>query len=207
MARTKQGDEVPVEIERWFAGHSDDSEFDLQLAAAPYSVVAPSDSNSRIIFTTKPHLVSTAIHYSSAVHNTGVIGRAGLPRTADLKWITRFVGERPLLFLGDLDPVDLLVYAWLHSHLKSQDVCYLGVSDDFISANQIDVSSLVPIPFTVGECESMTFLVDQVFPTLGDIVGNKCRRILLGGKKIELESVVSARKGGLKALVLPDMPY
>ena len=75
----------------------------------------------RVLFTTKPAIVSTVIEKCDAARDFGMIGRYGLPSVADLPWIRTMVGSRELFFLGDMDPVDLMVFAWLRQFASQAD--------------------------------------------------------------------------------------
>lgn len=107
-------------IEAWFTEHNQDGEFVWDGRAVPYSIVGPSSHVERMVLTTKPLIVSIAI--GKASERVGMIGRYGLPQVSDLSWIRSIVGQRPLLFLGDMDPVDLMVFAWLRIHLLSRAI-------------------------------------------------------------------------------------
>lgn len=69
-----------------------------------------------------------------------MIGRYGLPNQDDVHWLSALVGSRGLLFLGDMDPVDLMIFAWLRGHLRRSHIEYLGVSDAFLSLLKMRVT-------------------------------------------------------------------
>ena len=91
-------------IEAWFAENSDDCEFAVCDRAHPYSVIGSAGSAGFIVFTTKPTVVSLIIHRCRTPAGLGMIGRYGIPRKADVRWIRKLVGSQAIVFLGDLDP-------------------------------------------------------------------------------------------------------
>ena len=38
-----------------------------------------------------------------------------------------------LLFLGDMDPADLMIFAWLREFLRPKSIVHLGVNDQYIA--------------------------------------------------------------------------
>ncbi len=92
-----------------------------------------------------------------------------------------------MYFLGDCDPFDLLVFAWLRQHLT---IRFLGTSDAVVSALGVDVTERITIPFPVEEQRAMS-LVGEIWPDFAKSVGPQCARLLDGGRKLELEALVS----------------
>lgn len=115
-------------IEAWFERHDGDGEFARHGRMLPYTFVAPASDASTIVYTTKPAAVLAAVG-DKLPPPLGIVGRRGLPGASDPAWIRCLVGEGELRFLGDLDPVDLMVFAWLRWRLHPTPVAYLGVGD------------------------------------------------------------------------------
>jgi hypothetical protein len=183
-------------IEGWFAKH-DDGEFGPSRRVRrsfPYSVLGPTTDGAPIVFTTKPSVVLAAIDQEEVADGPGVIGRYGLPSRTDLDWIDRIIGARALLFLGDMDPVDLMVFAWLRSSLHPKQVTFAGINDALLEAARLSATTPLSIPLAASEQQSLT-LLRSVLPDLGDTVGRDCARLLEQGRKIELEGVRSGREG------------
>lgn len=176
-------DSLTQSIEGWFADHSD-GEFVVGLRASPYFVVGPSIQSERIIFTTKPMIVSTAVYDLKMSEDIGMIGRYGLPSRADLNWIGPMVAPCQLLFLGDMDHVDLLVFAWLRAGLHPKPITYAGVSDTLFQGAVPSQS----IPCAPSEQRSLPFLQEAV-PDLVGVTGYMCARMLKQGRKIEIEGI------------------
>ena len=184
-------------IDAWFA-ENEDGEFVSHMAAVPYSVIGPTTDGGRLIFTTKPHVVA-AIVEEEASGELGMIGRYGLPSHADLNWISELVGSRELLFLGDMDPVDLMVFAWLRAGLYPKSVAHFGVNDSLLGAFEITSTETLSIPFAPSEQRSVA-LLKEVFPDFGKTVGRSCTHMLERRQKIELEAVAKDRTKVIAAL-------
>ncbi len=116
-------------------------------------------------------------------------GRFGLPDEADLPWICQLAGTRELLFLGDMDPVDLLVFAWLRAKLHPREIKHLGINDSFLMELGVRAAEARLIPCAVSERESLAFL-QEVVPQIRETVGDDCNRILDRGEKIEIEAII-----------------
>ncbi len=195
--RTRMTDnEATRLIERWFAKH-DDGEFGPGRRVRrwfPYSVVGPTTDGAPIVFTTKPSVVLAAMDQDEVADGPGVIGRYGLPSRTDLAWMGGIIGARALLFLGDMDPVDLMVFALLRTSLSARQVTFVGVNDALLEAAGLSATTTVSIPLAPSEQQSLT-LLGNVLPDLCDTVGRDCARLLEQGRKIELEGVRSCRQG------------
>ena len=128
-----------------------------------------------------------------------IVGRYGLPSRADAGWISKLVGRRFLFFVGDMDPVELMVFAWLRKRLRVKDLSYLGVSDTLLQRVHANPSELPCIPLSLSEQKSLGFL-EGVFSDFRDVVGKECTGVLKRGHKIELEAVASTKRGAASIL-------
>ena len=133
----------------------------------------------------------------------GLICRSGLPHAKDAGWIRNLLGGRRLVFLGDMDPVDLMVFAWWRASLDSGQVAYLGISDHYLDRLEVEIPEEYLISLAPCEQRSMPVL-DAVCPDYRAVVGPDCAALLDGGRKIELEAVAS-RLGPPGRLLLPAM--
>ena len=182
---------LTAKIEKWFDRHAGDGNFALECRSHSYSVIGPVNSNTRIVYATKPRHVVMAIDASATPDRFGMIGRYGLPQRADVKWIRDFVGNRKVLFLGDLDPPDLIVYAYLRAHFAPVPLRHLGINDAFLKKQQSQLPEGFLMSLSKSERRSVPFL-REVLPDLAKIVGRHCAQLLEDGRKIELEAVSSA---------------
>jgi hypothetical protein len=178
-------------IENWFADHSEDGEFAYEARAAAYSVIGPSTRAGCIVFATKRSPVALAIHDSADCAGLGMIGHYGLPNDADIAWIRKVITNHQLFFLGDMDPVDLMIFCWLRSRLRPKRVVHLGVNDSYLAELQVDLPDSFILRCSPSERKSRS-LLETVFPDLRATVGPRCAQLLKRGRKIELDAVVSA---------------
>jgi len=186
-------------IQAWFLEHDSDGEFLTGTRAYPYSVIGSGGAAGRVIFTTKPNVVSAVMHERDAPPNLGMVGRYGLPNKADLGWIRKVIGQQSLLFLGDMDPVDLMVFAWLRASLRPKHVTYLGVNDTFLKSLRFSSTKSISSPCTASEQEAIA-LLRKVLPDLRETVGQKHAEMLERGHKIELDVIVSKKRKVAAAL-------
>lgn len=182
--------ELLPRIRTWFAEHEEDGDFPCS-PCHPYEVLRPGADDGRIIFTTKPRSVALAIKANSGCANLGMMGRFGLPDETDLDWIVSAGSRRQLLFLGDMDPVDLLVFAALRAMLPAGNVSYLGISDTYLAKLDVFIPKSYFIRCTSSEIASLA-LLKEVFPKLREFIGPKCLQHLEQGMKLEVEAIVSA---------------
>jgi hypothetical protein len=155
-------------------------------SAHPYSVVFPPVGSQTVIYTTK-HAGFQLLAPEDVEIRVGVIGRYGVPRDEEFSSIARIVGDYAVYFLGDCDPFDLLVFSWLRKHLS---IRFLGTSDAVVSALGVDVNDRITIPFPHEESRAMS-LVREVWPDFAESIGPNCARLLDGGRKLEMEALVS----------------
>lgn len=177
-------------IEAWFSEHDGDGEFVCAGQAVPYWVIGPSPNVHRMIFTTKPRIVSAAIEQSVTSSAFGMVGRYGLPSETDVDWLSKMIGQLGVAFLGDMDPVDLMVFVWLRERLLSHRMTFLGISDAFL--NTLAISSVTSLSMRSSSSEQSALAVlGDTFPDMRETIGTGCAAVLDQGNKIELESLVS----------------
>src|SRR5262245_36339098 len=129
--------ESATQIESWFRSHNG-GEF-CGNERWSYTIVPPPASVGTIIWTTKGHSLALALCEAPESANLGMIGRYGLPRVNDVRHLLNFIGQQRLLFLGDMDPDDLLVFAWLREHLTPKPIEFLGVGDKFLADRSVEI--------------------------------------------------------------------
>jgi hypothetical protein len=188
-------------IQRYFQSCINDSEFSLLERIYSYTVIGPPSDHSRIIYTTKSQAVVRALGECGDWHNLGMIGRYGLPNDHDAAWIRAVVGPRELLFLGDMDPPDLMIFAWLRERLHPIRVTHLGINDTYLDQLQVVVPKNFMIKLGPSEKKSLPIL-RRVLPDMANILGPRCAAILNKNLKIELEAVKSAQ-GEAKSIIPP----
>ena len=175
---------TPIDkIAAWFNDH-DDGDFARPSRTHPFKVIGPTPSTQTILYMTKPQCLLVPEDYETDLA-TGLIGRYGLPNEDDVAWLRLLVGDRMVCFLGDADPVDLLVFAWLRSRI---DVKYTGVSDLLLSNIGVSWNDRVTIPLSESETGALVLLA-EVCPDYRLLLGLQCAALLDRGRKLELEAV------------------
>jgi hypothetical protein len=96
-----------------------------------------------------------------------------------------------MMFVGDMDPADTMIFAWLRARLPSVAVTHLGINDRFLSKLGVTVPMSYRIRLEPAETAAVS-VVDDLLPDAHDTLGTDCLRILKDGYKIELEAIVSA---------------
>ena len=104
-----------------------------------------------------------------------------------------------LLFMGDLDPPDLLIYAWLRNALMPAAAEHFGINDQLLSALGCAVPESHLIPYSTSEiagCE----LLKAVVPDFVSCVGAECAALIGSERKLEIEGLISLA-GAAKAVL------
>jgi hypothetical protein len=173
------------EIESWFHDH-EDGEFVVAASEHGASVEGDSAAAQTVIYTTKVHCLSHNLHALHVAHPVMIVGRYGLPVSADLIHLDAVpVGTR-CYFLGDADPPDLLAFAWLREHAA---IGWLGVNDKML--NQSPASDHASLEIAISEAEKQTLRVlPDLCPDFRDLLGPYCCGRLDRGFKIELEAAM-----------------
>jgi len=168
----------------------DDGEFLCSSREVPYSFVGLTQLPGRFIFTTKPSVVSVLVA-GQPLDSFGMVGRCGLPHEYDPAWLDELTGPNEFQFLGDLDPVDIMVFTWLRERLHQKSVNYLGISDTLIQRLALTLSESSAIPCGPSELRAIrTFNAE--FESLSETIGVQCAALLKRGRKMELELLLHA---------------
>jgi hypothetical protein len=173
-------------IESWFRAH-EDGEFCQSPLDCPFELANVSSSCRTLIYTTKRHCVRRLIEVSGANARVGMIGRYGLPCKDDVERIVNLKGDRMCIFLGDADPPDLLVFAWIRAHLP---ISWWGVSDAFLAAFGVEPTTNRTVRLSDSELLALAE-VNELCPDFRDLLGPKCASLLDDGRKLELEGAVN----------------
>ncbi len=189
-------------IEEWFELH-DDGEFAMQSPSSPVVLEETGGMAERIVYATKQVGVCSWQNLPPTVRATiGVLAPGyGLPHREMVAAIQEAVGNRLVQFLGDMDPADLLVFAWLRSALFPTRVKHFGISDEYLSKLGVDVPASFVMKCSPSEC-ALRPLLDKTLPDYREIVGERCCELLVSGRKMEIEAVVSAL-GSPSQLLMP----
>jgi len=173
-------------IEAWFHTH-DDGEFGV--APSGFSSVRVGDAATAgtIVYATKHVYVHRIRNLSHLPKPMATLGRYGLPTVDDLPFLRGSSPKR--LFIGDCDPPDILVFAWLREHLP---ITWYGVNDDFLDFHGTRHLDCIRIPLSKAEEETVE-LLPQLCPDFRELVGEYCSSLIDGGFKIEIEGAIIDR--------------
>lgn len=171
-------------IEAWFLAH-EDGEF--VVPPPDYSSVRIGDAElaRTVVYTSKYPILPRIRNLSQLAPPIAVLGRYGLPTDADLPFLGGSSTNR--LFIGDCDPPDILIFAWLREHFP---IIWHGVNDEFLERHGIQSTDTVRIPLSDAERKSVTIL-SQLCPDYRTILGENCSALVSAGFKIELESATT----------------
>ncbi len=185
MARS--GETRIASIEAWFRAN-EDGEF-CEYPADHKSTLTGDHANSRtIIYTTKGHCIPR-IRGLSLEPPVATIGRYGLPLSEDLELLSPTATSINRMFIGDADPSDILVFAWLREHVP---IVWHGVNDDFLIRHDNRNCQSIPIALSDREREAVQEL-PQLCPDFRNLLGHYCSTLLDDGFKIELEGAIMER--------------
>lgn len=185
-------------IRDWFEQHDDDDgDFCIAPRSVPFDVVPPKNATDTVLYCTKQHLIHKLLHElddekqgDEKLENWppfATVLRYGLPSESDIAWLAATTGSRRLLFLGDADPADLLIYAWLRERLTIE---YRGLSDALLEKCGVPFENRLTIEMKPAERAAMPLVMHH----LGDLpatLGPWCGGLLAAGRKIELEALFS----------------
>ena len=174
----------------------DDGEVTSQDRSFPFAVVPPLDNENTVLYVTKWTAIQRISESSLNSMNCGVVARYGLPKVEDIFWIKEFANDRKLLFLGDCDPFDLLVY---HAISKVFEVEYVGVSDRLLTLWDVDIDKNITISLVDAEVEALEYLLARN-PQLESLLGTECYRMLREGRKMEIEAAINFARRPLHRL-------
>ena len=174
-------EDLAAQIESWFRQH-DDGEFAI-LTPDRLERQGEVESADTIVYTTKPACVSRM--QSAALGSAiAIAGGYGLPDAAALETLPK---RAEWLFVGDADPPDLLIFAWLRTHHPIQ---WRGVCDAMLPANR----SAITIALSPSERAAVP-LLNSLCPDYREQIGPRCAALLIEGLKIELEGALATRPG------------
>jgi hypothetical protein len=178
-------------IEKWFDDHDGEDDFWRCVPNYPYAIIGPPAERAKVIYLTKGTVMSGAVEEQVKPISFGLISRIGLPCNSDIGWLRDLIGSRELLFIGDMDPADVLIFAWLRERLQPTTITHIGINDQFISRLGVNVSESFHIALHQTEKAAVSILEDLI-PDVRAVIGTKCSDLLNEGYKIELEAIVSA---------------
>lgn len=179
----KDGD-IAAAIEAWFSSLNGDGDF----LFTPQEIEVFSEGEVRsaasILYLTKPYCLSRLNLPENIQQPVAFIALPGLPGRDRLE---EFENRSQLYFVGDADPVDLLIFAWLRTFMSIE---YLGVSDKLLNQHGNLGTARIKIALSESELSTIPHL-EEWCPDYRALLGEHCASILDGGFKIELEGAIT----------------
>jgi len=181
---TSAADEIATAIEIWFQNH-EDGEFAVLPSEHSSTVVGDRSASATVVYTTKPRCLIPNLDVFRFPRGATIVGRYGLPLPADLVLLSRQMHGNHHSFVGDADPPDIMIFAWLRAHVAIE---WRGVCDELLNHTRIEDRSPIEIPMSEAETESLGVLA-QLCPDFRQLIGSECSAALDRGFKIELEGL------------------
>lgn len=152
-----------------------------------FSVLPPDPDTNVVVYFSKTTPYHLLVERLSEDRRFAPIARGFLPAEHEADWMRQLVGERRFVFLGDADPVDLLIYAWLRQRVPIE---YVGLSDRLLDATGTPRCDNLLIKLNEQESAALP-LLHQSISDLEALIGPWCAGLLSSGRKIEAEAMLS----------------
>jgi hypothetical protein len=178
-------------IEALFAKHDGDGVFACPERDLPFLLVRPENDRANFIYTTKPNTLLRCFTQGDSAHQFGLIGRYGLPHRDDALLLERVIANSSVLFAGDADPVDFLIFLWIREMLPCNDVDYVAITDFLGTGWESGRWSSLHIPLASSEKEALEEIA-TIEPDFSAIVGALGASLWAAGQKIELEGAMGS---------------
>jgi hypothetical protein len=174
----------------------------LRSRGAPLEVVVEQDPRA-VLYIPRRTIIYQWGSTPSPRSDVAVIAQGGVPSPeyCALLWTIVREWDAPLVFVGGLDPFDLLALAvlvsWNQAHRKSAvRLAYGGIDDRWLRLCREELSAPRRISQLLIEMESgerkCLEMVEAFFPRLDTLVGAQASKILRSGKRFGLEGAVNA---------------
>ena len=177
-------------VAAWVAGQGD-AELRLGNDTISASDFEWSRNGAPGIYAPKSRSILTRLSSKTSNDAAIVIGDSGVPTGGRRKWLVESSAKKPILFLGDLDGVDISIYCSLINRPAPAGLKYLGICDNLLDAFDVSLTSLEGYMFPVTAIEVAAI---RTLGLLGfdveAIVGPRCLSVLRAGKKLELEGLL-----------------
>src|SRR5262245_40675597 len=182
-------DSCAERIEAWFDNPANE-EGDFFRGWNAYWLRSPRANTGRVLYLTKQHVLSRIFETATEDLDIGYICFPGLPLRADAAWLTAFVGNRRLIFFGDLDPADVMIFAWLRARLPAANVIHFGLNDGMQQRIGYSMPSNCQIRLNTPERNAVAN-IEQFVPDMRDLLGPNAFDVWQNGFKFEVETLLS----------------
>lgn len=178
----------------------------LEAPARPLSFVLGAKRPKRLLYITKESFLRMWSAVGRLPDEVALCCQEGIPSWTyceALKQHSEWL-KLPLLFVGDLDPLDLTIFATLvcgnpelrPSPSTAPSVRYLGINDSWLKLCRTNLSrqhrELRTVTIEMRKAEREHYeVVKRIFPRLEQLVGAECFRLLESGQKLELEGAAN----------------
>lgn len=152
-----------------------------------------------LLYSTKEALVQRWVMDEIYPAGWMALSRYGLPTPEYLDEIRLHLAKHrlPLLFVGDLDPLDLTIFAILRhgeatltGRSAKLPVYYAGIDDGWLALCERNIRkhALNEAFLTIGALEREHLSITrELLPDIENMIGPRCLALLESGKKIEIE--------------------
>jgi len=165
----------------------------------PYQLINVRKEARKIVYSTKPRSAFRVFEKQIAAGHLALLGRYGLPDKQDVDGILQVINGRECVFIGDADPQDVLVFAWLRTHVHLN---WIGVSDVFLELMRTCLTNDITIELSRVERE-VARQVPLFCPDFKDFLGPNCGALFDAGKKLELEGAMNLATIGEEQYIGP----
>lgn len=170
-------------------GNYNEGDFARPNRSAPYSLVLPRSMPATWLYVTRPPIVQH-IFWDDPHFEFGILSRGGTPSEAEATILCDLLRGSVVGFLGDLDPPDILKFAWLQEAIQPCALSFLGISDALLKG--AGVGTTERIAFAMADLEALALpVLTEYVPNLAELVGPRCHAVISESKKCELEGVLS----------------
>lgn len=171
-------------IESWFEAHQD-GEFAVLPAEHATAVLGDPETARTLVYSTKAECAARLAGSCGFAEPISMVSRYGLPSASDAALLESLADRTTWVFVGDADPPDILVFAWLEQHAPIQ---WRGVSDVVLQQFGHRDLEAISIPMSAAEKDTV-LLLNDLCPDFREFLGPQCAAILDRGFKVELETI------------------
>lgn len=157
------------------------------LGPSLYTIWEPDTDKSSVVYSTKYHAAIRLLG-GDPVEARPLNSHYGLPAVADLSWLRTLIRDRTVYFLGDFDPLDVLIFVAVREHLP---MTYLSLTDNVLGNVANALGEGCTIGLSPQEQLAMQVLA-EICPQYRALIGPTCAALWEVGRKLELKALATA---------------
>ena len=191
MQQNRHANLSKIEIRGWFDSTNDEN-FNCLPESHPSFKSGDIASASAIVYITKPSCIPYLSMFSSEgidLRCLPIIGRYGFPSDRDIVLLFDEIPKRTVYFVGDADPVDMMIFLYLQEVLPSS-VLWFGVRDAIVKDM---VGEQFLIPLSESERLAITHFPQLEFQCK-ELIGWNLANFFTAGKKLESEGFIHSQR-------------